>query len=208
MTPSAYLEQVAQLDPADVSEFDGHLLGYLIRATSPGVLEAALSVAASDVRDRWLPIPGYAEGYEVSDGGSVRSHRFGGPRTRVPRLMKPYVDSTGYPGLRLDRLDGSRPHVRVHTLVLAAFVGPRPEGMCIRHLNGDSTDNSLANLAYGTYMENSQDTADHGRNHWSNVTHCPSGHEYTPDNTKVGKRGNGRTFRICRTCAAERWARA
>ena len=30
---------------------------------------------------------------------------------------------------------------------------------------------------------------------------CPSGHEFTPDNTKMG-RANGREHRICRTCEA------
>lgn len=34
-------------------------------------------------------------------------------------------------------------------------------------------------------------------------THCPKGHEYTPENTKInaGKKKYGRPFRLCRTCA-------
>lgn len=32
-------------------------------------------------------------------------------------------------------------------------------------------------------------------------THCPQGHPYDEANTRVGKRGDGRTFRICRACS-------
>ena len=42
----------------------------------------------------------------------------------------------------------------VHQLVMLAFVGPAPEGMEVRHLNGNPTDNRLINLKYGTRREN------------------------------------------------------
>lgn len=42
----------------------------------------------------------------------------------------------------------------VHQVVLDAFMGPRPPKMVSRHLNGDSLDNRVANLAYGTQKEN------------------------------------------------------
>ena len=32
------------------------------------------------------------------------------------------------------------------------------------------------------------------------VTHCPHGHEYSPENTSWGDRPNGSQFRECRTC--------
>ena len=50
----------------------------------------------------------------------------------------------------------------VHRLVLEAFVGPCPDGMESRHLNGNQSDNCLTNLAWGTRHENSQDKKDHG----------------------------------------------
>lgn len=40
-------------------------------------------------------------------------------------------------------------------------------------------------------------------NHHSTKTHCPHGHEYTPENTYTGhmsKRRGGRTYRMCATC--------
>lgn len=50
----------------------------------------------------------------------------------------------------------------VHRLVAEAFIGPRPEGADIRHLNGVHTDNRAVNLAYGTRTENIMDAIAHG----------------------------------------------
>src|SRR4051812_25002272 len=51
----------------------------------------------------------------------------------------------------------------VHHLILEAFVGPTPEGMECRHLNGERDDNRIANLAWGTRAENVADTIGMGR---------------------------------------------
>ena len=50
----------------------------------------------------------------------------------------------------------------VHRLVLEAFVGPCPEGMECRHLNGDPSDNRVENLAWGTHQDNMDDRSKHG----------------------------------------------
>ena len=46
---------------------------------------------------------------------------------------------------------------RVHNLVAAAFIGKRPRGMVIRHLNSNPKDNRAENLVYGSYAENEND---------------------------------------------------
>jgi hypothetical protein len=51
---------------------------------------------------------------------------------------------------------------RAHALVLTAFVGDRPIGAQTRHLNGIRSDNRLANLAWGSAVENHADKVRHG----------------------------------------------
>ena len=41
----------------------------------------------------------------------------------------------------------------VGSVVLEAFVGPRPKGLVCCHLNGDTVDNRLENLKWGTRAE-------------------------------------------------------
>jgi len=50
----------------------------------------------------------------------------------------------------------------VHSLVAEAFLGPRPAGYDIMHLNGDRKDNRAANLRYGTRKENLNQTYEYG----------------------------------------------
>lgn len=50
----------------------------------------------------------------------------------------------------------------VHHLVLETFIGPRPNGMECRHLDGNPTNNRLDNLKWGTHSENELDKIKHG----------------------------------------------
>lgn len=56
----------------------------------------------------------------------------------------------------------------VHRLVLETYIGPCPDGMETRHLNGNKTDNRLENLAWGTRIENERDKVQHGRTKLTN----------------------------------------
>lgn len=55
-----------------------------------------------------------------------------------------------------------RESVTVQHLVAAAFIGPRPEGMLVLHGDGCRTNNTAANLRYGTHSDNAADAARHG----------------------------------------------
>lgn len=43
-------------------------------------------------------------------------------------------------------------------VVLLAFVGPKPPGLCVLHYDDDPTNNILSNLRYGTRADNAQDS--------------------------------------------------
>jgi hypothetical protein len=89
---------------------------------------------------------------------------------------------------------------KVHLLVLEAFIGPRPEGHQGAHENGNKLDNRLDNLRWKTPGENNRDKRRHGTDHQVVKTHCPEGHEYTPENCYDPTM----QVRRCKTCARER----
>jgi hypothetical protein len=59
-------------------------------------------------------------------------------------------------------IDGRRKHCRVHHLVMAAFVGPRPSGLQVCHLDGNPLNARLDNLRYDTPSANEADKRRHG----------------------------------------------
>src|SRR5690606_32157657 len=81
-------------------------------------------------------------------------------------------------------------------LVAAAFLGPRPEGSEVCHINGDPADNRVENLRYGSRSENVLDQVRHGVHNNARKTHCKNGHAFTPENTMRRSEGGRR----CRTC--------
>lgn len=75
--------------------------------------------------------------------------------------VKPGKDKDGYHIVCLCN-DGHKRTLKVHALVLSTFVGPCPDGMLCRHLDGNRTNNHISNLAWGTPLDNSQDMVLHG----------------------------------------------
>lgn len=99
----------------------------------------------------WMPIVGYEDDYMVSKDGDVASTKKG-----KVKLLKPSLSSHGYMRVNLCFSGKSKLHY-VHELVAAAFIGQRPPGQQVRHLNSIGTDNRAVNLAYGTQSENEAD---------------------------------------------------
>jgi hypothetical protein len=120
-------------------------------------------------RERWLPVAGFPD-YAVSSWGRVKRVS-PGMGARAGRILKPGRDRYGYPQVQLYR-NGKSLMRPVHRLVLETFVGPCPEGMEARHLDGDKGNPALSNLAWGTRAENREDQRRHGTmprgdRHWS-----------------------------------------
>jgi hypothetical protein len=126
-------------------------------------------MAVARKTEHWRSVVGYEGLYSVSDRGRVRSeerrvcnHQNGGTRLVRQRILKAHPNArSGYLVVSL-YLNTERRVVTVASLVAAAFHGPNPGGMDVRHENGINTDNRATNLLYGTRVENMADARRHG----------------------------------------------
>lgn len=154
--------------------------------------------------ESWLPVVHYEDRYEVSSLGRVRSvkrveiMKNGRSRVKQERMRRLRKDPDGYFHVTLHRARGSK-SCRVHRLVLEAFVGPCPDGMLGRHLNGDASDNRLVNLAWGSPSDNNYDSVRHGRHHLAKKPRCLRGHLLRMPNLTSELFVGG--HRQCRSCA-------
>ena len=105
--------------------------------------------------EMWLPVVGFEDLYEVSDHGRVRSIK--SRKIKAQTINK--LDGRPFMGLwRNNKLKIMKPH----TMVLTAFVGPRPEGMEGCHNDGNPQHNHISNLRWDTSKNNHADKVLHG----------------------------------------------
>lgn len=115
----------------------------------------------SDDLERWLPIAGTDYAYWVSSRGRGRSHK------RPPRMLilSQFPNDCGY--LKVDLyIDGHQSTRYVAHLVAEAFIGPRPDGMVVDHIDFDLNHNHYTNLRYLTHEENSSRHSDDELSEW------------------------------------------
>lgn len=110
--------------------------------------------------EEWRDVVGYKGFYQVSDLGRVRSldretkYR-DTTRSIRGKILKGSISATvGYLFVTLGR-ENVQQHKYIHTLVLEAFVGPRPPGMECCHGKYGRSSNCLSNLSWGTHRKNS-----------------------------------------------------
>ncbi|MGA0270492.1 MAG: HNH endonuclease signature motif containing protein [Ilumatobacteraceae bacterium] len=101
-------------------------------------------------------------GYFVTKQGIILSTKSNsGKCDKPPRELVPQPNKTGH--LRIRLCNRGKTQMRfVHHLVLENFVGPRPDGLVARHLDGDPSNNNLGNLEWGTSSRNRLDMWEHG----------------------------------------------
>lgn len=161
-----------------------------------------------DLPERWAPIPDYEGYYEASDHGRIRSvdrrvrHSRCGTMLLRGKVLSPVIHR-GRPHLTLGR-EGVRRQLTVHSLVLSAFRGPRPEGMEGCHGDNDKLNNHLANLRWDTTSANVLDQVQHGVHRNARKKRCPLVHLLVEPNLVPGKLRKGQ--RCCRACARARSA--
>lgn len=120
------------------------------------------------------PIAGF-EGYFVDEEGRVWSkHRRGragkfGPVYDPTPLKSNWTNKNSacvsgrYLSVTLTDASGKKHSCGVHTLVCAAFRGPKPgPDSEVRHLDGDASNNRATNLAWGSRADNRADQEAHG----------------------------------------------
>ena len=90
------------------------------------------------------PIPEFP-GYRITRDGRIWSLKSG--RWLLGRSQD------GYARMKLRRA-GRDVMKMAHVLVAETFIGPKPDGLQVRHLNGNPADNRVENLAWGTSSEN------------------------------------------------------
>jgi hypothetical protein len=117
----------------------------------------------------WMPVRGWEGFYEVSPAGQVRGvlriiqRRDGSVQTWRERIIRPTINSTGYPLVRLsDASSGRRLMARVHRLVADAFI-PNPAGLPeVNHKDGNKLNPAADNLEWTTPLGNRKHAWDTG----------------------------------------------
>lgn len=88
-----------------------------------------------------------------------------------------------------------------HRLSYETFVGEIGDKMLICHKCDTPSCINPDHLFQGTMKDNMQDASKKGRIYCMKKTHCPQGHEFTPENTGLRSGKNG--WRDCKQCKRE-----
>lgn len=90
--------------------------------------------------EEWRAVVGYEGAYEVSSLGRVRSlDRYLADGRRRHGRPKSLAIHQGYPAVTLFK-NREPKTIKIHALVAAAFIGPRPEGHQVNHKGNNVVD--------------------------------------------------------------------
>lgn len=100
--------------------------------------------------EKWKPIAGYEDFYEVSSLGNIRSvtRVMSNGKTLKSKILKPYANkNTQHLQIMLHKGDSHKMHY-VRRLVAAAFVENPHFYSVVKHIDGDKNNNSADNLIW------------------------------------------------------------
>lgn len=93
--------------------------------------------------------------YEVSNFGNIRRKQLGGGYKNINGCI--LTTGGGYKYFQVQR-DGKRINHLFHHLVAKHFIGDRPDGLVIDHIDINPLNNRVDNLRYCSQKENSHNT--------------------------------------------------
>ena len=111
------------------------------------------------IDEQWLPVVSkggiFADRYEVSNLGRVRANLWARRRRVIPGwVLSQKKRRDGYLEVRLVHVAWARVCISVHRLVAEAFIGERPDGYHVNHIDGVRTNNMVDNLEFLSCREN------------------------------------------------------
>lgn len=102
----------------------------------------------------WRAVVGYEGVYEVSSLGRIKRIA-PACHTRPGRIVNPGPYGNGKKYLRVSlSVNNKVKSLAVHKIVAEAFLGPRPAGMTVNHIDLHPTNNTASNLEYVTMPAN------------------------------------------------------
>ena len=95
------------------------------------------------------------ESYEISNLGNCRRKQLNGKYKNIKGCLSNRGD--GYKYFQVQR-GGKRINKMFHQLVAEQFIGIRPDGLVIDHIDRNTLNNQVSNLRYITHEENMRNT--------------------------------------------------
>jgi hypothetical protein len=119
----------------------------------------------SIVNEEWRDVCGFEGYYQVSSLGRVRSldryiqytgvGKGSGCHFYKGQILKPRIARHGYYQVVL-RKPSVKKSFTIHLIVAPAFLGDRPKGFHVNHIDGNKLNNCVGNLEYCSPKENTQ----------------------------------------------------
>lgn len=105
------------------------------------------------MKEIWKEIEGYEGLYQVSTLGNVKSLNYN--HTKREKLLVPKKHKSGYFIVMLCK-NGQQKNRSIQTLVAKAFVENPDCKPCVNHIDGNKQNNTVSNLEWVTYRENTR----------------------------------------------------
>ena len=127
--------------------------------------------------EQWKTIQGTNGAYDVSNMGRAR-----GPSGKI---LKPTLMKIGYCMISLSLKSHGVKKKYLHALVAESFLGHKPTGYVINHINGDKKDNRATNLEFLSRKDNGSHWAGKKTPYLRRIksSTCGRGHIKRPDDT-------------------------